>query len=360
MESSTPGPGQGPLPEGTVVILFLDVADSTALTEQLGDSAFRSRASKLDAVLRQAIIDTGGIPVEGKVLGDGVMALFRSARQAIECAGHCKAAGDEAELPLHLGIHAGDVTREGNTVYGGAVNLAQRVTDRSLPGQILVSDVVRGLARTSTDVAFRDLGAHVLKGVSEAVRLFEVCGPEEDVDSSEVSQAQTGSLQAILFTDVVGWGQLTQRLGDQGVAELLRVHDAVVRGAMQAFGGTEIRHLGDGILASFSSATGAVDCCIGVQKDFEAYNRSAREPLHVRAGLHAGEAIMDAREVAGTAVSVAGRLCVHALGGQILSSEAVIHMATDRRHLFSFRGEMSVEGVDIPVRVYEIRWRGDV
>jgi class 3 adenylate cyclase len=112
--------------------------------------------------------------VEGKVLGDGVMAVFTSARGAIECALTCRAIGDSASLPLHLGAHAGDVLREGNTVYGGAVNIAQRVTDCTAPGEVLVTDTVRSLARTSTDVLFDDRGEHELRGIKERQQLFAV------------------------------------------------------------------------------------------------------------------------------------------------------------------------------------------
>ncbi len=164
------------LPEGTAIILFADIADSTALTEQLGDAAFRTRATGLDGLLRKLIRDAGGTPVEGKVLGDGVMAVFSSARGAIDCALRCRQAGDEGGLPLHLGIHAGDVIREGNTVYGGAVNLAQRVADACPPGEVYVSDTLRGLARTSTEVGFEDRGEHELKGIPEPQRLWAVRG----------------------------------------------------------------------------------------------------------------------------------------------------------------------------------------
>ena len=77
-------------------------------------------------------------------------------------------------VPLHLGIHAGDVVREGNNVHGGAVQVAARVVDLAEPGEILVSDIVRGLARTSADVAFEDRGEHELKGIAEPQRLFAV------------------------------------------------------------------------------------------------------------------------------------------------------------------------------------------
>ena len=164
------------LPEGMAVILFTDIADSTSLTERLGDSAFRARARELDTSLRSVIRESGGTPVEGKVLGDGVMAVFTSARQAIECALRCNAATEGTGLQLHLGIHAGDVIREGNNIYGGAVNIAARIAGASAPGEILASDIVRGLARTSAGVSFDDRGEHHLKGVGEPQRLFAVKG----------------------------------------------------------------------------------------------------------------------------------------------------------------------------------------
>jgi len=166
------------LSSGTAVILFADIADSTALTESLGDLAFRARARDLDSALRTVILDHGGTPIEGKLLGDGVLAVFQSAREAIAAALVCGGAGGSAGLPLHLGLHAGDVIREDNNVYGGAVNIASRISALSAPGEVLVSDVVRGLARTSAGVTFEDRGRRRLKGVGEAVRTWAVRGGE--------------------------------------------------------------------------------------------------------------------------------------------------------------------------------------
>jgi class 3 adenylate cyclase len=159
---------------GTAIIFFADIADSTALTERLGDTAFRARARDLDATLRTIIRDNSGTAIEGKLLGDGVLAVFTSARQAIEAALVCGKAGADAELPLHLGLHAGDVIREDNNVYGGAVNIASRISGLSSAGEVLVSDTVRSLARTSAGVRFEDRGEQALKGVGDAVRVWAV------------------------------------------------------------------------------------------------------------------------------------------------------------------------------------------
>jgi class 3 adenylate cyclase len=164
----------GDLASGTAIILFADIVDSTALTEQLGDAAFRGRARALDASLRRIVAEGGGLTIDAKTLGDGVLATFPAASQAIDAALRCSAAGEGQGLPLHLGLHAGDVIREQNNVFGGAVNIASRISALSEPGEVLVSDIVRGLARTSAGVVFDDRGEHELKGVGDAVRVYAV------------------------------------------------------------------------------------------------------------------------------------------------------------------------------------------
>jgi class 3 adenylate cyclase/pimeloyl-ACP methyl ester carboxylesterase len=159
---------------GTAIILFADIVDSTALTERLGDAAFRDKARALDEAMRAAIRANGGTPVEGKTLGDGVLAVFTSAKQAIACAHACHDAASAGGLSLHAGIHAGDVIREADNVYGGAVNIAARVAAASAAAETLVSGTVRDLARTSAGVTFEDRGEHELKGVGEPVRMWSV------------------------------------------------------------------------------------------------------------------------------------------------------------------------------------------
>jgi class 3 adenylate cyclase/pimeloyl-ACP methyl ester carboxylesterase len=164
------------LPSGTAVILLTDVVDSTPLTERMGDAAFRGLSRRIDERVRAAMREHGGTPVEGKVLGDGVMGVFPSAAQAITAARSCVELG--RELPMHIGLHAGDVLSEGTNVYGGAVNIASRICGLCEPGEILVSQTVRDLARTSAGVAFEDRGEHALKGIADPVRVFAVRADE--------------------------------------------------------------------------------------------------------------------------------------------------------------------------------------
>src|SRR5439155_2329813 len=178
-ETSEPVAAAASLPSGTAVILFADIADSTALTERLGDAAFRAKARDLDAALRTVIREQAGTAIEGKLLGDGVLAVFTSARQAIEAALVCGRSGDGAGLPLHLGLHAGDVIREDNNVYGGAVNIASRIAALSAAGEVLVSETVRSLARTSAGVRFEDRGEQALKGIGDPIRVWAVSAPAD-------------------------------------------------------------------------------------------------------------------------------------------------------------------------------------
>jgi class 3 adenylate cyclase len=176
IETQEDGVSPGPSGDtrGTAVILFTDIVSSTELTERMGDVAFRDASRALDTELRAAIRDAGGAAIDGKLLGDGVLATFPSAAQAIDAALAFERAADGVRLQLHVGIHAGDVIREEGNVFGGAVNIAARISALSAPGEVLVSDIVRGLARTSAGVVFDDRGEHALKGVADAQRVYAV------------------------------------------------------------------------------------------------------------------------------------------------------------------------------------------
>ena len=162
---------QPDLPSGTAIILFADIVDSTALTERLGDAAFRDKARDLDAALRTIIHHNTGTPIEGKLLGDGVLAVFTSARQAIEAALACGKAGAAGGLPLHLGLHAGDVIREDQRIRRRRQHRLARqwavgsgggagVGDSALAGADIRRCLVRGRGRADPERC-RRAGARV-------------------------------------------------------------------------------------------------------------------------------------------------------------------------------------------------------
>lgn len=174
-DAGTPPPfASGTIAPSTAIILVADVADSTALTERLGDAAFRAKARELDTALRERVRAHGGAVIDAKTLGDGILATFPAASQAIAAALSFEEAGAVIGLALHVGLHAGDVIREQDNIFGGAVTIAARISALAEPGVVLVSDIVRGLARTSAGVTFEDRGEHALKGVGEPQRVYAV------------------------------------------------------------------------------------------------------------------------------------------------------------------------------------------
>ncbi len=164
-------------------------------------------------------------------------------------------------------------------------------------------------------------------------------------------------LVTILFTDVEGSTALTQRLGDARAREVLRQHERIVREALKAHGGAEVKTIGDGFMTSFSSATRALESAIAMQRAFGQHNESAPEPILVRVGLNAGEPIAEEKDLYGTAVNLAARICGHAEAGQILASNVVQELAAGKGFTFADKGEASLKGFDKPVRLHEVRWQ---
>lgn len=171
--------------------------------------------------------------------------------------------------------------------------------------------------------------------------------PGQDAKSS----ASPSGLVTILFTDMEGSTSLTQQLGDDRAQDLVRQHNTAVREALGAHAGKEIKHTGDGIMASFPSARGAVDCAIAIQRAL------ADEALRVRIGLNAGEPVAEEQDLYGTSVQLAARVCAEADGGEILVSNVVRELAAGKGFLFNDRGERPLKGFEDPVRIYEVNWR---
>ena len=176
-------------------------------------------------------------------------------------------------------------------------------------------------------------------------------------DEEAAAGPAPSGLVTILFTDMEGSTALTQRLGDARAREVLREHERMVREALRAHGGSEVKALGDGFMASFSSATRALECAIATQRAFAEHNESAEEPIRVRIGLNAGEPIAEAEDLFGTAVNLAARIAAQAAGGEILVANVVRELAAGKGFLIADRGETALRGFEDPVRLFEVRWR---
>jgi len=161
-------------------------------------------------------------------------------------------------------------------------------------------------------------------------------------------------IRTVLFTDIVGSTTMTQRLGDEAAMALLHVHDRFVRDALAVTGGREVKHTGDGIMASFASAAAAVRCAARIQSAL--WQHDAEVPLKVRIGAAAGEPVEHNDDLFGTTVQLAARLCAHAGPDQILVSNVVAELCMGKNLPFQELGEVSLKGFERPVRVHLVAW----
>ncbi len=144
-------------------------------------------------------------------------------------------------------------------------------------------------------------------------------GVEVVVPAVQARAAQ--GLVTVLFTDIEGSTALTERLGDAEAREVLRSCERIVRDALREHGGQEIKAMGDGFMACFPLASGALQCAIGMQRAFAARGEEHPEtPLRLRVGMNAGEPIAEDEDLFGTAVNLAARIARQAQGGEILAS----------------------------------------
>ncbi len=137
---------------------------------------------------------------------------------------------------------------------------------------------------------------------------------------------------------------------------MLRTHNRIVRDALKTHSGSEIKHTGDGIMASFASASRALECAIVIQRALAQRNETAEEPIRVRIGLNAGEPVAEEEDLFGTAVQLAARICAHAEPGEILAPIVVRELAAGKGFLFADRGDVALRGFEDPVRLFEVRW----
>jgi len=165
-------------------------------------------------------------------------------------------------------------------------------------------------------------------------------------------------IRTVLFTDVVNSTTLTQSLGDEAALAVLGVHDTIVRDALSSLGGREVKHTGDGIMASFVSAAGAVRCAIQIQRELDKHAQSNPDrPLKVRVGAAAGEPVEQHNDLFGSTVQLAARLCAQAQPEQILVSNAIAELCLGKGLLFEDLGEVTLKGFASPVRAHAAAWR---
>ncbi len=183
---------------------------------------------------------------------------------------------------------------------------------------------------------------------------LRIVGGEADVASA------VPRLAAIVAADMVNY---TRHMADDEAGTHARyavLRRGVVDPGLARHGARIVKHIGDGFMAEFASATQAVWFALAFQDAIRAWNarRARARRLEFRIGINLGDVIAEPDDVFGHSVNLAARLEAAARPGGVLVSYAVAASVRHRRLAFEDAGELSLKNVDEPVRGFHARWRG--
>jgi class 3 adenylate cyclase len=166
------------------------------------------------------------------------------------------------------------------------------------------------------------------------------------------------AFRVIMFTDMKDSTAITTELGDAGALIHFRTHNAISRDLLRQHGGREIQHTGDGFMASFTSATHAVNCAVAMQRAFAAHNQQhADTPINVRIGMCAGEPVEEDHRLFGSTVQLTARICSACKPDQILVAPVIRDLCMGKQFSFVDKGTTLFKGFTEPQQLFEVVWR---
>ena len=169
--------------------------------------------------------------------------------------------------------------------------------------------------------------------------------------------AESVELAAILLTDLVGSTRLASSVGPVRADQLREEHFGLLRDAIAAWEGEEVKNTGDGLMVAFTSASAAVKCAVVMQQLSERRYRRAEQSLHVRIGLGAGESTVKDGDYFGMPTVEAARLCAQAPADGILISALGKTLAGRCDGVdFCSAGELELDGFPDPVAAFSVSW----
>jgi class 3 adenylate cyclase len=165
-------------------------------------------------------------------------------------------------------------------------------------------------------------------------------------------------LVTVMFTDLVGSTDLTERLGDATWHRILGEHRALVRASLVAHGGSEVGTQGDGFLVRFPSPDAGVACAVDIQRQMGAHRDGGSFTPELRVGIHAGEAMADDEDLVGRVINLASRVTSAAGPSEILVTEPVADHVSPGVVLVD-RGLVSLKGIAQARHLFAVDWRPD-
>jgi hypothetical protein len=163
------------------------------------------------------------------------------------------------------------------------------------------------------------------------------------------------AFRIVMFTDLKDSTAMTSKVGDDEAMKLLEIHNRIIRDSLRAHEGSEVKHTGDGIMASFASSDDGVSSAIAIQQAFATHNtQHPDESMYVRIGLHGGEPIERGGDLFGSTIQMAARLCAKCEPERILVSAIVRNTCRKSDFQFENAGRMEAKGFDAPVEVHTV------
>ena len=264
-----------------------------------------------------------------------------------------------------------------NLYLAGACEvLSSKQNLNSLASSRILSDSVQVMGfKKSHASSFADRYEEYLMADSRYMQMFqagrnainiystdEVSGPRlldnalTEWNKPKQKEEDTGPV-TVLFTDIAGSTAMTQALGDAGAQKVVRAHNRVVREALSAFAGREVKHTGDGIMASFAKTSDSVDAAIQMQRETMKHNLAEPDlPMHLKIGMNAGEPIAEDNDLFGTVVQLSARIVDKASADQIFVSEIVRGICAGKTFNFKNLGEFPMKGFGDDVTLFEVIW----
>jgi class 3 adenylate cyclase len=202
-------------------------------------------------------------------------------------------------------------------------------------------------ARAAID-AFRrlDLGPLLRDGVALAQEL-------DGLAADTVEELVETDRRVIVVTDIVDSTPLAHNLGDRQFVALLRRHNLIVRRALDAHGGIEFKHTGDGIASWFLDGRGAIEYALEIQEAFRSIEQESG--IGVRIGIASGDVVMDGNDLFGLAVITAFRVCDQAEPGGVLVAESVPQLVRSPGIAFDLVGSFELKGFANTQRLFSPR-----
>ena len=314
----------------------------TRLPQQLNQQ--RQAVNQLAGVDRDLFIRTYLHRAVGWTQGDTANQFVEIARQSIDPEGFFENLANHAAFDARedlANVTCPALVMHRPAFIGSHVDVAKGLTARLPNARMLLLE-----------------GDSVVPFIGDSEQIIRACMSflDEDVQE-EAARAADGAMRTILYTDVESHSSMMQRLGDARGREVLREHERVIREALRANSGDEVKTFGDGFLASFGSTQMALRCAIALQRAFEALPPVHGERLKVRVGINAGEPIAEGDDLYGESVNVASQLAKAAQGGEILASLVVRELVAGKGFQFERRGMERLGSGDGPLEVYRVDWR---